>query len=491
MPKSKNSRTTPKQDEPRVQPEPAAEEESQTALLREWDQVHLWHPFTAHERQAEALMFVAADGHYLVDIDGNRYLDGVSSLSSSLFGHRRPEIDRAISAQLGRVAHATLFGNTTDQAVKLAYRLVEIAPEGLTRVFFSDTAAGAVEAALKMAYQYWQQADEGRHSSRRVFLTLGNAYHGDTIGALSLSGIEQFQKPYKQLLFSTLHAHSSYCYRCPNGYTRDLCVSDCMKELEEVAYHNAGRIAGIVVEPGLQMAGGMITQPDGYLAKIHDIAVKIGALLIHDESMVGFGRSGTMFASEQLGVTPDFLCLANGLTAGYLPMAATLTSEKVFQAFDGRAGAGKAFYHGDPFAGNPLAAAAALATLDIFAQEGILEALPAKITRLERELDRLGQFPRVGEVRQFGLAAGIELVADAASRTPYPREERRGTRAALAARAHGAFVGAIGDVVILMPPLTIEEEEIKLLVDAVVAGISEVCGSKLTEAEEEEEAEEP
>ena len=485
MPTSKKPRTTPKQGEPRVQPEPAADEESQTALLREWDEAHLWHPFTAHERQAEALMVVAGDGHYLVDVDGNRYLDGVSSLSFSLFGHRRPEIDAAISAQLGRVAHATLFGNTTDQAVKLAHRLVAIAPEGLTRVFFSDTAAGAIEAALKMAYQYWQQADEGRHSSRQVFLTLGNAYHGDTIGALSLGGIEQFQKPYKKLLFTTLHAHSSYCYRCPNGYTQDRCVSDCMKELEQVAYDNAGRIAGIVVEPGLQMAGGMITQPEGYLAKIHDIADKIGALLIHDESMVGFGRSGTMFASQQLGVTPDFLCLANGLTAGYLPMAATLTSEKIFQVFNGGAEAAEPFYHGDQFAGNPLAAAAALATLDLFEEAGILEALPAKITRLERELGRLGQFPCVGEVRQFGLAAGIELVADAESKTPYPREDRRGARAAMAARAHGVFVSAVGDIIVLMPPLTIEEDEIKLLVDAVVEGVREVCGSDEAESEEE------
>jgi adenosylmethionine-8-amino-7-oxononanoate aminotransferase len=484
MPNAKKPRTTPKQDETTAQPEPAEGDESLTALLREWDDAHLWHPFTAHERQAEALMFVAGDGHYLVDIDGNRYLDGVSSLSSSLFGHRRPEIDAAISAQLGRVAHATLFGNTTDQAVRLAHRLVAIAPEGLTRVFFSDTAAGAVDAALKMAYQYWQQADEGRHSSRQVFLTLGNAYHGDTIGALSVSGIEQFQKPYKKLLFSTLDAHSSYCYRCPNGYARDKCVSDCMKELEQVAYDNAGRIAGIVVEPGLQMTGRMITQPDGYLAKIHDIAEKIGALLIHDESMVGFGRSGTMFASEQLGVTPDFLCLANGLTAGYLPMAATLTSEKIFQVFNGGAEAAEPFFHGDQFAGNPLAAAAALASLDLFEQEGILEALPAKITRLERELGRVGQFPCVGEIRQFGLAAGIELVADGESKAPYPREERRGARAAMAARAHGVFVSAVGDIIVLMPPLTIEEDEIKLLVDAVVEGIRAVCGSEEEESEE-------
>jgi adenosylmethionine-8-amino-7-oxononanoate aminotransferase len=478
----------PRADSDPDEPPEADDAGSEAGRLRQWDETHLWHPFTAHERQADALMIVKGEGHYLIDIDGNRYLDGIASLSSNSFGHRRPEMDAAITEQLGRIAHTTLFGNATDQAVTLAHRLVEIAPQGLTRVFFSDSPAGAVEAALKMAYQYWQQADGGRHSARQVFLSLGNAYHGDSIGALSLGGIERFQQPYRKLLFTTLHAHSPYCYRCPNGLTRDKCVSDCMKELEQVAFDNAGRIAGIVIEPGLQIPGGMITQPEGYLAKIHDIADKVGALLIHDESMLGLGRSGTMFASERLGVTPDFLCIANGLTGGYLPMAVTLTSEKIFQAFDGGGGGARAFYHGDPFAGNALAAAAALATLDIFEQDGILDALPDKITRLERELTRLGQFPSVGEVRQFGLAAGIELVADAASKKPFPREERRGTRSAMAARSHGAFVGAIGDVVILMPPLTIEEEEIKLLVDAVIAGIGEVCGSEITETEEEAEA---
>jgi len=473
--------STPRPNSDPNQPEAATADPA--AQLRQWDATHLWHPFTAHERQADALMIVGGEGHYLIDDRGNRYLDGIASLSSCLFGHQRPEVGAAVTAQLDRIAHTSLFGASTDQAVTLARRLAEIAPAGLTRVFFSDSPAGAVEAALKMAYQYWQQADGGRHLARQVFLTLGNAYHGDSIGALSLGGIERFQQPYRKLLFTTLHAHSSYCYRCPNGLTQDKCVSDCMKDLEQVAFDNAGRIAAIVVEPGLQVAGGMITQPDGYLAKIHDIADKIGALLIHDECMLGLGRSGDMFASQRLDVTPDFLCVASGLTAGYLPMAVTLTSEKIFQAFDG-GGVARAFYHGDPMAGNPLAAAATLATLDIFDNEGILEQVPGRVTRLARELDRLGQFPCVGQIRQFGLAAGIELVADADSKTPYPREERRGARAALAARSHGVFVGALGDVLLLMPPLTIEEEEIKLLVDAVAEGIREVCGSEEERGEE-------
>ncbi len=309
-----------------------------------------------------------------------------------------------------------------------------------------------------------------------MFLTLGNAYHGDTIGAISLGGIERFQKPYKKLLFSTLHAHSSYCYRCPNGYTRDKCLSDCMKDFEQLAFDNAGRIAGIVVEPGLQAAGGMITQPPGYLAKLHDISVTIGAFFIADESSVGFGRSGALFASQQQGVIPDFLCLANSLTGGYLPLAATLTTDKVYKAFLNTPDEERSFYHGDPYTGNPLAAAAALATLDVLESEGVLEALPAKITRLERELERLGQFRCVGEVRQYGLAAGIELVADPEAKTPYPPDERRGMRVCLAARTQGVFIGAIGDIIVLMPPLTITEDEIKLLVDAVVEAIGDVCG---------------
>jgi adenosylmethionine-8-amino-7-oxononanoate aminotransferase len=421
-------------------------------------------------------MVVAGEGNYLVDADGRRYLDGVASLWCNLFGHRRPEIDRAVADQLGRIAHSTFLGNASAPAVTLARRLVEVAPPGLTRVFFSDDGSTAVEVAIKIAYQFWQQHDGGREAGRRVYLTLANAYHGDTVGSVSLGGISLFHERYHPLLFETLRVRAPYCYRCPLGLTPDTCPIDSGEEVERAILENADRLAAVVLEPGVQGAAGMLTQPDGFLRRVADATRRAGALLILDEVAVGFGRSGAMFACQREGVAPDLLCLAKGLTGGYLPMAATLTTERIFEAFLGDPAEGRTFFHGHTYTGNPLAAAAALATLDIFERENVLAALGPKIERLRAELGRLRDLPHVGDVRQFGLAAGVELVADRATREPYPAGERRGMKVCTAARRHGVFLRPLGDVIILMPPLSIAEAEIVALVDAIEAGVREVCG---------------
>ena len=448
------------------------------AELVAWDDAHVWHPFTPHSvyRSENPLMVVAGEGHYLVDADGSRYLDGVASLWCNLFGHRRAEIDDAVRAQLDRIAHSTFLGNASAPAVTLARRLVKLAPAGLSRVFFSDDGSTAVEVAAKMAYQYWQQADSGRGRDRTAFLTLDNAYHGDTIGSVSLGGIELFHQRYRPLLFQTIQAPSPYTFRPSHGHTAESHGEWCIAELERLVRANAHRLAAVVLEPGVQGAAGMIVQPPGFVRRVREVTRETGTLLILDEVATGFGRSGRMFAAEREGVAPDFLCLAKGLTGGYLPMAATLTTERVFEAFLGPPAEGHTFFHGHTYTGNQLAAAAAHATLDIFERDRILDRLPGTIERLREALASLTGLAHVGEIRQYGLAAGIELVAERASRASFPTAERRGMRVCSAARRHGVFLRPLGDVVVIMPPLTITNEEIDLIAEALRAAIPEACG---------------
>ena len=436
------------------------------AELRALDALHVWHPFTPHSAYADddPLMVVAGEGHYVIDADGRRYFDGISSLWCNLFGHRRAEIDQAIREQLDRIAHATFLGNATAPAVTLAKRLVDKAPAGLTRVFYSDNGSTAVEVALKMALQFWQQADGGAQKQRNAFLTFGNAYHGDTIGSVSLGGIDLFHERYRPLLFETIRAPS------PG-------VGGCEQALEALVNAHGHTLAAIVLEPGMQGAAGMVTQPPGFTRRVRELADRAGTLLVLDEVAVGFGRSGKLFASEKECVAPDFLCLAKGLTGGYLPMAATLTTERLFQAFLGHPSEGRTFFHGHTYTGNPLAAAAAHATLDIFERTDLLAELPGKVTRLAALLDDLRVLPSVGDIRQYGLAAGIELVADRETQTPYPAVERRGMKVCGAARKRGVFLRPLGDVVVLMPPLTLTDEELTMLVRVVRESIVEVCGA--------------
>jgi adenosylmethionine-8-amino-7-oxononanoate aminotransferase len=445
--------------------------------LRAWDDAHLWHPFTPHSvyRAEDPLLIAAGEGHYLIDSEGRRYLDGVSSLWCNLFGHRRAEIDAAIQDQLGRIAHSTLLGHSVVPAVQLAKRLVDLAPRGLSRVFFSDDGSTAMEVALKIALQFWQQHAGGRERNRKLFVTLGLAYHGDTVGSVSLGGIDLFHERYRPLLFQTRKAPAPYCYRCPLELDRARCAIDCVGVLERLMDQEGDRVAAIVVESGMLGAAGMVVQPEGFLPRVRAAAERAGTLLVLDEVATGLGRSGQMFACERAAVVPDVLCLAKGLTGGYLPLAATLTTERIFEAFLGPPAEGRTFFHGHTYTGNALAAAAALATLDIFERDGILDIVRSRMATLTRELERLRDLPPVGDIRQYGLAAGIELVADRGSKTAFPIGERRGMRVCRAARDRGVFLRPLGDTIVLMPPLSITEAELTHLIDAVEYGIRETC----------------
>jgi adenosylmethionine-8-amino-7-oxononanoate aminotransferase len=437
------------------------------AQLEQWDRDHVWHPFTPvpAEGGEPALIIAAADGPYLIDLDGNRYLDGVSSLWCSVHGHRAPAIDGAVREQLDRVAHSTLLGLANVPSIRLARRLVEAAPPGLTRVFYSDDGATAVEVALKMAFQYFRQRPEPRPAKSR-FLALTGAYHGDTLGDVSVGDIGRFHHLFAPLLFPTVRAPSPYCYRCPLGKERATCKVACAAELEALVERHADELAAVVLEPLVQGAAGMITAPDGYLRRVREVTRAHDVLLIADEVAVGFGRTGTMFACTQEEVVPDFLCVAKGLTGGYLPLAATLTTEEVFDAFRGAPHEGRAFYHGHTYTGNPLGCAAALASLDLL-EGGVLAAVAAKAARLARQLERVAELPCVGEIRQRGLMVGIELVRDRATKERFPAARRVGVRACRLARSRGLLLRPLGDVVVLMPPLSLGETLLDRMADIV------------------------
>ena len=443
--------------------------------LRDRDRAHLWHPFTAMADWAasDPLVIERGEGVYLFDTEGNRYLDGVSSLWCNIHGHRHPTLNAALRDQLDRVAHSTLLGVTHRPAIDLAARLVELAPDGLTRVFFSDDGATAVEVALKMAFQYWRQRPEPE-PDRTLFLALGGAYHGDTLGDASVGGVEVFHAMFKPLLFPTLRAPMPHCYRCPLGLERPGCAMACLGEVDRLLLENPRRVAAVILEPLVQGAAGMIVHPEGYLSGIRQLTRKHGTLLIADEVAVGFGRTGSLFACEQEGVTPDLLCLAKGLTGGYLPLSATLTTEEVYSAFHGTASEGKTFFHGHTFAGNPLGSAVALANLRVFDEERTLEGLPPKVERLAARLARLAGWPHVGEVRQKGLIAGIELVEHGASKTSFPWDLQVGARVCRHARSLGLLLRPLGDVIVVMPPLSITVEELDGLMDGLEVSIRKI-----------------
>ncbi|MFH0909989.1 MAG: adenosylmethionine--8-amino-7-oxononanoate transaminase [Planctomycetota bacterium] len=429
-----------------------------------------WYPFTQMREHLDAppLSIVSAKGCWLFDAEGNRYLDGVSSLWANLHGHRHPAIDRAVRGQLGRAAHTTLLGLTHPGAVALSRRLVEIAPPGLARVFYSDSGATAVEAALKLAFQYMRLRGEGK---RTTFIHLGQSYHGDTLGAVSVGGIDLFHKVFGPLLHETVALPAPHRYRHPEWRGDEAAWRRArFAEAERVIEENAPRACALIVEPLIQAAGGMLTHPDGYLAHLRALTRRHGLLLIADEVATGFGRTGRMFACEHEGVSPDLLCLGKGLTGGYLPLAATLATEEVFSAFLGEVGENKTFFHGHTYTGNPLGCAAALASLDVFANERVLESLPPKLARYAEGMRRLATLPHVGDVRFRGFMGGVELAADEEG-GPYPPAERRGRRAALEARRRKLLLRPLGDVVVVLPPLSISLEELDFLFAALEASI--------------------
>jgi adenosylmethionine-8-amino-7-oxononanoate aminotransferase len=425
--------------------------------LEQWDREHVWHPFTPMQAYAaeRPLIIAGARGCFLIDLDGREYLDGVSSLWCNLHGHRVPELDDAIRQQLDAVAHSTLLGISNVPAIRLARRLVELAPPGLNHVFYSDDGATAVEVALKMAFQYWRQCARPR-PEKTQFLALQGAYHGDTLGDVSVGDLARFHHLFAPLLFPTVRAPNPHCYRCPLGLERSSCRIDCAEALADLVRRHADTLAAVVIEPLVQGAAGMIPAPEGYLRRVREVTRQHDVLLIADEVAVGFGRTGTLFACTQEGVSPDFLCLAKGLTGGYLPLAATLATDEVYDAFLGPPEAGRTLYHGHTYTGNPLGAAVALANLDLLESPSGLPALPKKIERLRTHLERLRNFSVVGDVRQKGLMAGIELVRDRRTKERFAPEERMGALFCRMAREQGVLLRPLGDVVVVMPPLAID-----------------------------------
>ncbi|RME66612.1 MAG: adenosylmethionine--8-amino-7-oxononanoate transaminase, partial [Nitrospirae bacterium] len=407
--------------------------------LEEKDILYIWHPFTQMKdyMSRRPLIIEEARGCYLKDIYGRWYLDGVSSIWVNVHGHRKKEIDDAIKAQLDRVAHSTLLGISNVPAIELAEKLVEITPENLVKVFYSDNGSTSVEVAIKMAYQY--NLHRGK-PEKRLFVSLTNAYHGDTIGAVSVGGIDIFHEAFRPLLFETLKIPSPYCYRCELGLERGSCGMECLKRAEEIIKARKDEIAALVVEPMVQGAAGMIVFPEGYMKGLYDICKRYNILMIADEVATGFGRTGRMFACEHEGVKPDFLCLSKGITGGYLPLAATLTTQEVFDAFLGEIDEMKTFFHGHSYTGNPLACAAALACLEVFEKERTIEQVRQKAGILKDFLKDISQLKHVGDVRSLGLMVGIELVKDKQTKELYPYDLQMGYQVCYREREKGLLL---------------------------------------------------
>ena len=439
------------------------------------DKKYIWHPFTQMQDYVKETPLIVEEGNgcILKDIYGNEYIDGVSSLWTNVHGHRKEKLDNALKKQISMIAHSTLLGLSNPPAIECAKKLIEITPERLTKVFYSDNGSTAVEIALKMAFQYHQQADTGDPNKTR-FISLTHAYHGDTIGSVSVGGIDLFHATYKSLLFPSIHVESPYCYRCPFGKTQASCNFECFKNLEETIEAHCHEAAAFVIEPLVQGAAGMLVQPPGYLKKVRELCTKHDVIMIADEVAVGFGRTGKMFACEHEGVTPDIMAVAKGISGGYMPLAATLTSEKIYRGFLGDYDEFKTFFHGHTYTGNPLACAVSLANMEIFEEERTLENLQEKIEHLTNRLQPFLSLKHVGEIRQRGFMVGIELVADKESKEPYPPKEKIGHRVIMEARKHRVIIRPLGDVIILMPPLGISVDELDKLCDAVYKSIRAV-----------------
>ena len=442
-------------------------------LLSQWDKQWIWHPFTQMGEWAkeDILIIESGKGSYLRDIKGRRYLDGVSSLWCNVHGHRVPELDRAIRSQLNQVAHSTFLGLSNVPAIKLAKKLIEIVPPGLKRVFYSDSGSEAVEIALKITYQYWQHKGERK---RTKFIRLTNAYHGDTIGSVSVGGIDLFHEIYQPLLFETFSAPAPYRYRDSFEGSEEEYADFCAKRLEAVIAKHREETCALIMEPLMQGAAGMISQPKGYISRARSLTKQYNILLIFDEVATGFGRTGRMFASDHESVTPDILCLAKGLSAGYLPLAATVTTEEIYQAFLGRYEELKTFFHGHTYTANPLACAVSVANLELFERERVIEKLAPKIRFLREELGRFEKLDHVGNVRQIGFMSGIELVRDKTTKAPYELNDKIGIRVVQEARRSGVIIRPLGNVIVLMPPLAIEIKDLKRLLHVVYQSIRNV-----------------
>jgi len=433
--------------------------------LKRLDHTYLWHPFTQMREwmSEEPCIISEGDGHYLIDVQGRKYLDGVSSLWCNVHGHRKKELDEAVKAQLDRLAHSTFLGLSHPPGIQLAEKLIEIAPKGMQRVFYSDSGATAVEIALKMAVQYWQLKGEAK---RTRVASLAESYHGDTVGAMSVGYSEIFHRFHLPLLFPVLRINPPHGFRYLKRLSEEEALKSAIREAEEKLTQKKGSLAALIVEPLMQGAAGMWSQPPGFVWALREICRRNKILFIADEVATGFGRTGKMFACEHEDIRPDILCLGKGITAGYLPLAATVTTEEIFSVFLGEYKEFKTFFHGHTYTGNPLGCAVALASLELFKQENIIERMQPRIAYLKQRLKQdFLPLAHVADIREWGFMVGIELAADKNERRSYPPEKRTGHKVIVEARKRGVLIRPLGDVIILMPPLTIADEELKTLLD--------------------------
>ena len=443
--------------------------------LETLDKKYIWHPFTQMQdwEKEKQIIIESGKGCTLTDIHGNRYIDGVSSLWVTVHGHRKKEIDTAVATQLKQIGHSTMLGLSNVPAVRLAEKLIKIAPKGLKKVFYSDSGSTSVEIALKIAFQFWQQKGI-QYQKKTGFISFTEAYHGDTIGSVSVGGINLFHTIYKPLLFQTYKIESPHCYRCKYGLSYPECQNTCFVHAERTIQKYASVTAALIIEPLVQGAAGMLMQPPGYLRKIRELCTKYNVLMIADEVATGFGRTGKMFACEHERIAPDILCIAKGITGGYLPLAATLTTDDIYGGFLGDYQDFKTFFHGHTYTGNPLACASAIASIDLYRKENILSKIQPKITELAKGLRQFKALEHVGDVRQKGLMVGIELVKNRSTKEPYPVKSKIGVKVTVECRKRGLIIRPLGNVIVFMPPLSISLKEMNRALQVIYASIREV-----------------
>lgn len=431
----------------------------------EWiekDLKYVWHPDTQMKEyeNSEPILIEKGKGIYVWDDKGNKYIDAVASWWVNTLGHSNERLNRALFEQAEKIEHILLAGFTHKPAIELAQRLVELAGEPFSKVFYSDNGSTAVEVALKMAYQYWYQS--GRPEKKK-FVAMTDSYHGDTLGSVSVGGIALYKKVFEPLVFETIEVPAPYCYRCPEGCEKGECAIDCIEYVEKTFKNHHNEIAAMIVEPLIQGAAGMRMYPPEYLAKIRELCDKYDILMIDDEVAMGFGRTGKCFAFEHAGIKPDIFCVAKGITAGYIPLAATITTDKIYNAFYDDYAKAKAFYHGHSFTGNPLACAVAVENLKILEEEKIIEKLPEKCEYFKKSMQKFKDLKHAGDVRHLGMIGAIELVKNKETKEPYTFSERMGHRVYLEALKLGAILRPIGNVIYFIPPYVITNEQIDAL----------------------------
>lgn len=429
--------------------------------LLEKGRQHLWLPFTQmQDYDKDPLIIESGKGVKVTDTEGKEYYDGFSSVWLNVHGHRKEELNEAIRQQLEKIAHSTLLGMTNVPATELAAKLVEITPAGLDRVFYSDSGATAVEIALKMAFQYWRNIGE---PEKKRFITMKNGYHGDTVGAISVGAVDLFHEIYEPLMFDSFKVPYPYVYRHSSG-DAETCKRECLEELERTLEAHHHEVAALIVEPLVQGAGGMITMPDGFLSEARELCRKYNVLTIFDEVATGFGKTGKMFAMENENTVPDIMTSGKGLTGGYLPIAITMTSEKIYQAFYDDYAKKKTFFHGHSYTGNQLGCAVALENLKLFKKDSIVERVAKKSEYIAELMESIKDMDIVGEVRQRGFMLGIEIVQDKNTRKLFPAEQRAGYAITLEMRRRGMLTRPMGDVLVFMPPLAATKKELKAMV---------------------------